>query len=97
MKIFANFDIYFSLLESSKIKMNSTTNNTIGMSFKIEFFCAMKRTMSFEIEWLRWENDTKVNLNTLEVKATKTISFILYTFKFLPSCYERFFLKAKVQ
>ena len=51
--------------------MHYKNNNTNGISFKIEFFeRTMKRTIPFENEWLRWENDMKVNLNRVEVKAT---------------------------
>ena len=41
-----------------------------GMSFKIEFFRTMTRTIPIQNEWFRWENDSKVNLNRVERKAT---------------------------
>ena len=43
----------------------------------------MKRTIPFENEWLRWENDMKVNLNRVEAKATLKLfhSFLVRDFE----------------
>ena len=68
----------------ANIKMHYKNNNTNGISFKIEFFeRTMKRTIPFENEWLRWENDMKVNLNRVEVKATLKLfhSFLVRDFE----------------
>ena len=83
-KTYLNF-IYFCVntpFPTSKCITRTTIPN--GMSFKIEFFeRTMKRTIPFENEWLRWENDMKVNLNRVEVKATLKLfhSFLVRDFE----------------
>ena len=37
---------------------------------RLNFFRTMTRAIPFQNEWFRWENDSKVNLNRVERKAT---------------------------